>query len=103
MAMVTVPPEVVDGSVPAVSTASSTGTSFPVNSVSTTSWRLGSGGEVEGLRKRQCQHATILIFDNSIGQQLRTWRIQLHALSICVLPDDPAGAMAKLRSVAEPT
>jgi hypothetical protein len=81
--MVTVPPEVVDGSVPAVSAASSAGTSFPANLVSTTSWRLGSGGEAEGLQKRQCQHATTLIFDNSTGQQLHTWRIRLHALSVC--------------------
>jgi hypothetical protein len=39
--MVTIPAEVVDGSVPAVSAASSAGTSFPVNSVPTTFWRLG--------------------------------------------------------------
>jgi hypothetical protein len=36
MAMVTIPAEVVDGSVPAVSMASSAGTSFPANSVPTT-------------------------------------------------------------------
>jgi hypothetical protein len=35
-AMVTIPAEVVDGSVPAVSAASSAGTSFPANSVPTT-------------------------------------------------------------------
>jgi hypothetical protein len=51
-AMVTVPAEVVDGSIPAVSAASSAGTSFPANPVSTTSWRLGSGEEAEGLQKR---------------------------------------------------
>jgi hypothetical protein len=60
MAMVTIPAEVVDGSVPAVSAASSAETSFPANSVPTTSWRLGSGGEVEGLQK-----------DNVSMQQLR--------------------------------
>jgi hypothetical protein len=47
--MVTTPAEVVDGSVLAVSVASSAGTSFPVSPVSTTSWRLGSGEEAEGL------------------------------------------------------
>jgi hypothetical protein len=51
-AMVTVPAEVVDGSVPAVFAASSAGTSFPASPVSTTSWRLGSGKEAEGLQKR---------------------------------------------------
>jgi hypothetical protein len=53
MAMVTTPTEV-DGSVPAVSAASSAGTSFPASPVSTTSWCLGSGEEAEGLQKRQC-------------------------------------------------
>jgi hypothetical protein len=52
--MVTIPAEVVDGSVPAVSAATSAGISFPVNPVSTTSWRLGLGEEAEGLQKRQC-------------------------------------------------
>jgi hypothetical protein len=51
-AMVTTPAEVVDGSVSAVSAASSAGTSFPVSPVSATSWRLGSGEEAEGLHKR---------------------------------------------------
>jgi hypothetical protein len=50
-AMVTVPAEVVDGSVLAVSAASSAGSSFPVNPVSSTSWHLGSGEEAEGLQK----------------------------------------------------
>jgi hypothetical protein len=36
MAMITIPAEVVDGSVPAVFAASSAGTSFPANSVPTT-------------------------------------------------------------------
>jgi hypothetical protein len=53
-AMVTTPAEVVDGSVPAVSTASSARTSFPASPVSVTSWRLGSGEEAKGLQKRQC-------------------------------------------------
>jgi hypothetical protein len=48
-AMVTIPVEVVDGSVPTVSVAPPTGTSSPVNSVPITFWRLGSGGEAEGL------------------------------------------------------
>jgi hypothetical protein len=39
-AMLTVPAKVVDGSVPAVSADSSTGTSFPVNPVSTTSAKI---------------------------------------------------------------
>jgi hypothetical protein len=51
-AMVTNSAEVVDGSVPAVSAASSTGTSFPASLVPTTFWRLGSGGEAEELQKR---------------------------------------------------
>jgi hypothetical protein len=53
MAMVTTPAEVVDGSVPAVSAASSAGTSFPASPVSATSWRLGSGEEA-GLQKGHC-------------------------------------------------
>jgi hypothetical protein len=52
--MVTTLAEVVDGSVPAVSAASSAGTSSMASSVSATSWRLGSGEEAEGLQKRQC-------------------------------------------------
>jgi hypothetical protein len=51
-AMVTTPAEVVDGSVPAVSAASSAGTSFPASPISATSWRLGLGEEAEGLQKR---------------------------------------------------
>jgi hypothetical protein len=41
--MVTIPTEVVDGSVPAVSAAPPAGTSSPVNSAPITFWRLGSG------------------------------------------------------------
>jgi hypothetical protein len=48
-AMVTIPVEVVNGSVPAVSAASPAGTSSPENSVPKTFWHLGSGGEAEGL------------------------------------------------------
>jgi hypothetical protein len=70
--MVTVPAEVVDVSVPAVSAVPPAGTSSPVSLVPITFWRLGSGGEVEGLQNRQCKHATTLIFDNSTGQQLHT-------------------------------
>jgi hypothetical protein len=66
-AMVTISAEVVDGSVLAVSAASSAGTSFPASLVPTTFWRLGSGGEAEELQKRQCQHAKIPIFDSSTG------------------------------------
>jgi hypothetical protein len=96
--MVTVPAEVVDGSVPAVSAASSAGTSFPANPVSTTSWRLGLGEEVDGLQKRQCWHGIIPIFENSTGQQFHTWRIRLHALSVHALSDDPAGPKAEFWS-----
>jgi hypothetical protein len=53
-AMVTTPAEVVNGSIPAVSAASSAGASSLVSPVSATSWRLGSGEEAEGLQKRQC-------------------------------------------------
>jgi hypothetical protein len=96
-AMVTILSEVVDGSVPAVSAASSARTSSPANSVLVTFWRLGSGGEAEGLQNRQCKHATTLLFDNSTGQQLHTWGVRLHALYVCALPDDPEGPLAKLR------
>jgi hypothetical protein len=51
-AMVTTLAEVVNGSVPAISAASSAGTSSLVSPVSATSWRLGSGEEAEGLQKR---------------------------------------------------
>jgi hypothetical protein len=67
MAMVTILSEVLNGSIPAVSAASSAGTSSPAKSVPVTFWRLGSGGEAEGLQNRQCKHATTLLFDNSIG------------------------------------
>jgi hypothetical protein len=40
-AMVTIPVEVVDGSVPAVSVAPPAGTSSPANSVPITFWHLG--------------------------------------------------------------
>jgi hypothetical protein len=51
-AMVTIPVEVVDGSVLAVSAAPPAGTSSLVNSALITFWRLGSGGEAEGLQNR---------------------------------------------------
>jgi hypothetical protein len=95
-AMVTIPAEVVDRSVPAVSAAPPAGTSSPANSVPIAFWRLGSGGEAEGLQNRQCKHATTPIFDNSIGQQLHTWGVRLHALYVYALPDDPEGLMARL-------
>jgi hypothetical protein len=66
--MVTTPAEVADGSVPVVSAALLAGTSSTVNSVLITFWRLGSGGEAEGLQIRYCKHATTLLFDNSTGQ-----------------------------------
>jgi hypothetical protein len=88
-ATITTPAEVVDGSIPAVSAALPAGTSSPANSVPITFWRLGSGGEAEGLQIRHCKHATTLLFDNSTGQDV---------LYVCVLPDDPEGPMAKLRS-----
>jgi hypothetical protein len=53
-AMVTTLAKVVDGSVLAVSAASSARTSSPMSPVSATSWHLGSGEEAEGLQKRQC-------------------------------------------------
>jgi hypothetical protein len=66
-AMVTISAKVVDGSVPAVSAAPPAGTSSPANSVLVTFWRLGSGGEAEGLQNRQYQHATTSIFDKFTG------------------------------------
>jgi hypothetical protein len=74
-AMVTIPVEVVDGSVPVVSAAPPSGTSSSANSVPITFWRLGSGGEAVRLQNRQCKHATTPIFDNSTGQQLYTWGV----------------------------
>jgi hypothetical protein len=67
MAMVTIFAEAVEGSVPAVSAAPPAGTSSPANSVPVTFWRLGSGGEAEGLQNRQCHHATISICDIFTG------------------------------------
>jgi hypothetical protein len=96
-AMVTILSEVLDGSVPAVSAASSAGTSSPAKSVPVTFRRLGSGGEAERLQNRQCKHATTLLFDNSTGQQLHTWGVRLHALCVCALSDDPEGPLATLR------
>jgi hypothetical protein len=96
-AMVTIPAEVVNGSVPAVSAAPPAGTSSPVNSAPITFWRLGSGGEAEGLQNRQCKHSTTPIFDNSSEQPLHTWGVRLRALYVCALPDDPEGPMARLR------
>jgi hypothetical protein len=45
-----------------------------------------------------CQHATTPVFDNSTRQQICTWRIRLHALSVCAQPDDPAGPKAEFWS-----
>jgi hypothetical protein len=96
-AMVTILSEVLDGSIPAVSAASSAGTSSLAKSVPVTFWRLGSGGEAEGLQNRKCKHATTLLFDNSTGQQLHTWGVRLYALCVCALSDDPEGPLAMLR------
>jgi hypothetical protein len=52
MAMVTILSDVLDGSVPAVSAASSAGTSSPAKLVPVNFWRLWSGGEAEGLQNR---------------------------------------------------
>jgi hypothetical protein len=52
-AMVMTPADVVDGSVPAVSTEPPAGTSSPANEVPIIFRRLGSGGEEEGLHHRQ--------------------------------------------------
>jgi hypothetical protein len=71
-AMVTTPAEVVDGSVPAVSAESPAGTSSLANSASITFWRLGSGGEAEGLQNRQRKHSTTTRLDNSTRWQLHT-------------------------------
>jgi hypothetical protein len=95
--MVTIPAEVVDGSVPAASAAPPAGTSSPVNSAPITFWHLGSGGEAEGLQNRQCKHSTTPIFDNSIEQPIHTWK--LHAHYVCALPDDPEEPMARLRPI----
>jgi hypothetical protein len=97
MAMVTIPAEVVDGSVSAVFAAPPAGTSSPANSVLVTFWRLGSGGEAKGLQNRQCQHATTLIFNKFTGQQLHIWGVRLYALYVCALSDNPEGSLARLR------
>jgi hypothetical protein len=102
-AMVTIPAEVVDGSGPAVSAAPPVGTSSPMNSALITFWRLGSGGEAEGLQNRQCKHSTTPIFDNSSEQPLHTWGVRLRALYVCALPDDPEGPMARLRPTPQMT
>jgi hypothetical protein len=73
-AMVTVLAEVVDGSIPVVSTAPPAGTSSLANLVPITFWHLG-GGEAEGLRNRQCKYSTTPIFDNSTEQSLHTWGV----------------------------
>jgi hypothetical protein len=96
-AMVTIFAEAVKGSVPTVSAAPPARTSSPANSVLVTFWPLGSGGEAEGLQNRQCQHATTSICDKFTGQQLHTWGVQLHALYVCALPDDPEGPLVRLR------
>jgi hypothetical protein len=96
-AMVTIPADVVDGSVPAVSVALPAGTSSQLNSAPITFWRLGPLGEAGGLQNRQCKHSTTPIFDNSTEQALHTWGVRLRALYVCALLDDPEGPMARLR------
>jgi hypothetical protein len=95
-ATVTTPDDVVDGSVPAVSAEPPAGTSSPANSALTTFWRLGSGGEAEGLQNRQSKHSTTTRLDNSTRQWLHTWWVRLRMLCVCVLPDDPEGPIARL-------
>jgi hypothetical protein len=51
-AMVTIFAEAVEGSVLAVSAMPPAGTSSPASSVPVTFWRLGLGGEAEGLQNR---------------------------------------------------
>jgi hypothetical protein len=95
-AMVMTPTDVVDGSVPAVSVEPPAGTSSPANSAPTTFWRLGSGGEAEGLQNKQSKHSTTTRFDNPIRRRLHTWRVRLRKLCICLPPDDPEGPIARL-------
>jgi hypothetical protein len=71
-ATVTTPTDVVAGSVPAVSAEPPAGTSSPANSVPTTFWRLGSGGEADGLQNTQRKHSTTTRFDNSTRRWLHT-------------------------------
>jgi hypothetical protein len=84
--MVTIPAEVVNGYVLVVSAAPPAGTSSLVNSAPITFWRLGSGGEAEGLQNIQCKHSATQIFDNSTKQPLHTWGVRLRALYVCALP-----------------
>jgi hypothetical protein len=95
-AMVTTLTEVVDGSVPALSAEAPAGTSSPANAVPTTMWRLGLGGEEEGLQHRQIKHPTTTRLDNSTRWRSHTWWIRLCLLCACVPPDDPEGPMARL-------
>jgi hypothetical protein len=96
MAMVKTPTEVVDGSVPVVSTEPPIGTSSPVNAVLTIFWPLGSGGEEEGLQHRQSKHPTTIRHDSSTRRRPYTWWVQLRSLYTCVPPDNPEGLMARL-------
>jgi hypothetical protein len=59
---------------------------------------LGVGRRSRRTIKRQCQHATIPIFDNSPGQQLHSCGARLRVHSVCVQPDVPAGPKAEFRS-----
>jgi hypothetical protein len=95
-AMVTTPAELVDGSVPAISAEPPAGTSFPANTVPTTFQRLGSGGEEEGLQRRQSKHPITTKIDNSTRRRSHTWWIRLRSICACVPPDDPEGPMARL-------
>jgi hypothetical protein len=95
-ATVTSSVDVVDGSVPVVSTNPPAGTSSPANSAPTTFWHLGSRGEAEGLQNRQRMHSTTTRFDNSTRRRLHTWWVRLHTLCVCAPPDDPEGPMARL-------
>jgi hypothetical protein len=91
-AMVTIPADVVDGSVTAVSAAPPAGTSSLANSALITFWRLGSEGDAGGLQNRQCKHSTTPIFYNSTEQPLHDWGFDYVRLL-----DDPEGPMTRLR------
>jgi hypothetical protein len=95
-ATVTTPADVVDGSVLVVSAEPPAGTSSPANLAPTTFWRLGLGGEAEGLQNRQLKHSTTTRLDNSTRWRLHTWWVRLQTLCVCVPPDDPEGPMARL-------
>jgi hypothetical protein len=94
--MVTTAAEVVDRSVPTVFAELPAGTSSLENTVPTTFWRLGSGGEEEGLQHKQSKHPTNTRLDNSTRRWPDTWWVRLCLLYACAPPDNPEGLMARL-------